>query len=140
MGSLLLSPCPFFFFSILIVIYSSSVLITHQMLSRHFRVFFFSLLFPASQQDSLYHPFWSFCFSLCGSLAILLFPPSVNAVIAVRGSIGRDGERWKENVRGAGREGEVIFHLLQAGCGGEALMVVGGEWGCVVMAMRSSLC
>lgn len=92
-----------FSFSVLIVIQGSSIVITHQMLSRHFIVFFsfFSFtLFPPPQSESLYHPFWCFCFFLCGPLSILLFPPSVNAVIAVRGSIGRDGEKWKKHEEG----------------------------------------
>lgn len=132
-------------FSVLIVIQGSSIVITHQMLSRHFIVFFsfFSFtLFPPPQSESLYHPFWCFCFFLCGPLSILLFPPSVNAVIAVRGSIGRDGEKWKKHEEG-GALLLVTSWIVWGGVGWVCGCVWGGgdcEGGCVVMAMRSSLC
>lgn len=53
------------------------------------------------------------------------------------GSIGRDGEKWKKHEEG------VLFYLLRAGLFGVGWVCVGGgdcEGGCVVMAMRSSLC
>lgn len=116
-----------FSFSVLIVIQGSSIVITHQMLSRHFIVFFsfFSFtLFPPPQSESLYHPFWCFCFFLCGPLSILLFPPSVNAVIAVRGSIGRDGEKWKKHEEG----GALLLVTSWIVWGGVGVCVcVGGE-------------
>lgn len=118
-----------FSFSVLIVIQGSSIVITHQMLSRHFIVFFsfFSFtLFPPPQSESLYHPFWCFCFFLCGPLSILLFPPSVNAVIAVRGSIGRDGEKWKKHEEG-GALLLVTSWIVWGGVGWVCGCVWGGE-------------
>lgn len=57
----------------------------------------------------------------------------------MRGSIGRDGEKWKKHEEG----GALLLVTSWIVWGGVGWVCVGGgdcEGGCVVMAMRSSLC
>lgn len=122
-----LSLCLFLHFSMsffLSFVYCSFLLITAIKSFSHCVYFFylFIYLFFTNHSSSLCHPFWSvflflpLWFSLCPPLSHFLFPslqsPSVNAVMAVSGCVGRDGERERE--RWGGRGG-MICHLLQAG-------------------------
>lgn len=102
--------------------------ITHQMLPcclSYFYCCFYSSFFPplTSEQISYHHPFWSVFFDSpplvlplsSPQSSLFLFPPSVNAVIAVSGCIWtRERERERKRERGC-RGGGVSYHLLQAG-------------------------